>query len=56
MFLERSGNGLALVEPQRLERQARVPQVNLGHGLCRLGKRPGGAVIGSEVNAAPAAP
>ncbi len=39
--------GLALVEPQRPERQPGVPQVDPVHGRRRFGEGPGGAVVGS---------
>ena len=37
------GDGPALVEPQGLERQPGMPEVDPIHGLRRLGEGPGGA-------------
>ncbi len=48
LAFRRLGNGLALVEPQGLERQPGMPQVNPVHGDRRLGKDPGCAVVGSK--------
>ncbi len=44
----RPGNGLALVEPQRPERQPRVPQVDSVHDGRSPGESPCGAVPGSQ--------
>ncbi len=46
LALPHRGNGLALVLAQRLDGQAGVPKVGLGHGDRRLGQRRSDAVIG----------
>ncbi len=48
LALPHRGNGLALVPAQRLDRQAGVPKVDLGHGDRRLGQRLGDAVVMPE--------
>ena len=44
LFVRRLGDSLALIEPQRPERQPGMPEVNPVHGDRSLGQAPGGAV------------